>query len=119
MKPIFFVTFFLTLLITGQILWKKGVSLLPNAFNGSLLNTLLQVFCSWYILTGIVVYGVAMLLWLYLLSLYDLSYIYPVTSLSFVLAALVSYFFLGEAVPINRWIGVTVICLGVYLVSIK
>ena len=51
--------------------------------------------------------------------LYDLSYIYPFTGLSFVLAALVSYFFLGEAVSINRWIGVAVICLGVYLVSIK
>ncbi|WP_407661377.1 EamA family transporter [Methylomarinum vadi] len=107
------------MLLAGQVLWKKGLQALPSVFNGSLLQTCFDLVGSLYIWSGIAIYGLATFLWLYLLSKYELSYIYPFSSLSFILAIVVSIFVLGESVPWNRWVGVSVIIAGVYLVSMK
>ena len=52
-----------------------------------------------------------------LLSWADLSYVLPVTSLGYVLTAVVGRFFLHEHVSLQRWGGVWLIVLGVVLVS--
>lgn len=119
MRVALIMTAYLGLLLAGQLLWKKGLQLIPHAFQGSIVQTVLALGCSVYILTGVALYGAATVLWLYLLSKYDLSYIYPFTSLSFILAVSVSVFFLGETATWNRWLGVMVIGIGVYLVSLK
>ena len=66
--------------------------------------------------------GVSLLiLWLFshmvLLSWADLSYVLPVTSIGYVLVALTGRFFLHESVSWMRWCGVTLIVIGVMLVS--
>jgi uncharacterized membrane protein len=66
--------------------------------------------------------GVALLLlWMLshmaLLSWADLSYVLPVTSIGYVLAALAGKLFLGETISITRWTGITLIMCGVILVS--
>ena len=119
MRLALIMTVYLGLLLAGQILWKKGLRVLPHAFQGTVSQAVLSLGSSLYILVGVAVYGVATLLWLYLLSKYDLSYIYPFTSISFILAVTMSVFFLGEAATWNRWLGVMVIGIGVYLVSLK
>jgi len=119
MKVLLCIISYLVLLLSGQLLWKKGIGLLPQAFQGSLLTTVIHIVGSGYIIAGLVAYAIATLAWLYLLSVYDLSYIYPITSLSFVLAAFASFLILGEVVTWNRWVGVVIICFGVYMVSLK
>jgi drug/metabolite transporter (DMT)-like permease len=69
----------------------------------------------------LVVLGVLLLiLWLIsqlsLLSRVDLSYVLPVTSVSYVLTALMGEFLLHERVSTERWIGIGLIGLGVSLV---
>ena len=66
--------------------------------------------------------GVALLIvWLLsqmtLLSWADLSYVLPVTSVGYVLVALVGRFFLHEADHAGRWAGIGLIMAGVVLVS--
>ncbi|CAK0769816.1 undecaprenyl phosphate-alpha-L-ara4N flippase subunit ArnE [Gammaproteobacteria bacterium] len=119
MKVIVAVIAYLLLLLSGQLLWKHGLARLPGVFRGNPIDALVALFSSWWIWSGIWIYGAATLVWLYLLSKYDLSYIYPVTSLTFVLVLLVSLFFLGEPVSWNRWVGVLMICSGVYVVSLR
>lgn len=119
MKLVLIMTAYLGLLLSGQVLWKKGLQALPHAFQGTVAQAALSLGGSAYILAGIVIYGVATILWLYLLSKYDLSYIYPFTSLSFILAVAVSFVFLGETVTVNRWIGAAVIGAGVYITSLR
>jgi len=110
---------YLFLLLAGQFLWKRGLILLPGVFSSGALQILWSLVSSFYIVGGIAIYALATLLWLYLLSKYDLSYIYPLTSLSFVLGILMSFLFLEETVTWNRWTGAGVIMLGVFLVSLK
>ena len=66
--------------------------------------------------------GVSLLiLWLFshmtLLSWADLSYVLPVTSMGYVLAAVAGRVFLHEQVSWSRWAGVLFIMLGVALVG--
>jgi uncharacterized membrane protein len=52
-----------------------------------------------------------------LLSWADLSYVLPVTSVGYVLAALAGRFFLHEEISAGRWMGVALIMMGVFMVS--
>lgn len=67
--------------------------------------------------------GVALLiLWqvsrMALLSWADLSYVLPVTSIGYVLVALLGKVLLNEQITARRWTGITLIMAGVALVSI-
>jgi uncharacterized membrane protein len=52
-----------------------------------------------------------------LLSWADLSYVLPVTSVGYVLVALVGRFFLHEDISPGRWIGIGLIMMGVVIVG--
>jgi drug/metabolite transporter (DMT)-like permease len=105
--------------VVGQLAMKRGmaavgvvtleVSGLPTMVGRSLSNV--------YVLAGVAAYGASAVLWLVLLSRVALSYVYPMISLGYVLVVLVSWAILKEEVPPLRWIGVLIICAGVYLVG--
>ncbi len=57
------------------------------------------------------------ILFLTLLSKLDLSYVLPVTSLGYVITALLGALLLGETVSALRWTGIAAIAIGVYLVT--
>jgi multidrug transporter EmrE-like cation transporter len=50
------------------------------------------------------------------LSLYNVSFVVPVTALSYVAGAFGSAVFLRERVNVHRWIGILLVTLGVTLV---
>jgi drug/metabolite transporter (DMT)-like permease len=52
-----------------------------------------------------------------LLSWADLSYVLPVTSIGYVLVAIVGHVFLREQISTTRWAGIALIVAGVALVS--
>jgi uncharacterized membrane protein len=60
--------------------------------------------------------GVAMML--LLLSFEDVSFVVPVTALNYLVGAVGGIFFLGERVDPQRWIGISLVCIGVTLVLI-
>ena len=70
-----------------------------------------------YLIFGILTLILGFVLLLTLLSRADLSYVMPVTSFSYVLTALLAIVMLNEKIPFWRWIGITLICAGVFLVS--
>lgn len=67
------------------------------------------------IIFGGVCYAAAFFALLGLLSDTKLSVAIPATALSFVLDTLAARFLLREHVPWKRWIGVVLVCVGVYL----
>ena len=66
---------------------------------------------------GVALLVVWMLAHMVLLSWADLSYVLPVTSVGYVLAALSGYWFLGEQISVMRWVGIGLIAGGVSLVA--
>ena len=92
----------------GPLGWGGGMHLVPIA--------------SGLLTSGYIWLGVACLLGFFLahmllLTWADYSYVQPATSLSYLTISILSYFVLGEAISPLRWLGVSVICLGVFLVG--
>lgn len=50
------------------------------------------------------------------LSIEKVSFVVPVTALSYVAGALGGRFFLGERISLRRWTGIVLVCIGVTLV---
>lgn len=76
-----------------------------------------QVFTTPYIWLGIGTLSIFFGLYLVALSWADLSFVLPVTAFGYVLNAFISWKLLGEHVSLVRWLGTTVICIGVGVVS--
>ncbi len=58
----------------------------------------------------------SVVLWMYLLKNNDLSFVYPLLSMSYIISLFVGAFVFGEAIPITRWIGVVIVMIGVYFI---
>lgn len=74
------------------------------------------------LLSGYIWLGVGCLLGFFvvhmlLLTWADYSYVQPATSLSYASITLLSYLILGEVISPLRWLGVAVICVGVFVVG--
>lgn len=52
-----------------------------------------------------------------ILSWADYSYVQPASAMAYGVVALLGHFFLGEAVTPLRWVGVLIICLGVFVIG--
>jgi multidrug transporter EmrE-like cation transporter len=68
---------------------------------------------------GLVLFGISAIFWLVVLSRVPLSVAYPIVGISYVLIVLFARVFLGEHVPLSRWIGVLVVALGIAIVGIS
>jgi drug/metabolite transporter (DMT)-like permease len=76
-----------------------------------------RVLTSGYIWLGIACLLAFFVVHMLLLTWADYSYVQPATSLSYFSISILSYLLLGETISPLRWLGVTVICLGVFLVG--
>ena len=80
------------------------------------LAQLASVVTNKYVLGGFVLYGLGAVIWLGVLSKWDVSKAYPLVGLGFALTVAVG-FMLGEQVSPLRAGGVALICAGVFLVA--
>jgi drug/metabolite transporter (DMT)-like permease len=97
----------------GQTLWKIGIE--KMSLNS--ISSILSVIFSPLIILGIALYGLATVIWIYLLSKFPLSVLYPLQSLAYVFGMVVALLIFHEHISATRWIGVAVIIFGVYLIS--
>lgn len=102
----------IVLLVSGQVLWKTGVAKL-SLHNMS--SAFLALFSPW-IFAGIVLYALATVVWIYLLSKMPISMLYPMQSLAYLATVLIAVLVFHEHVSVWRWTGVIVILFGVVLV---
>jgi drug/metabolite transporter (DMT)-like permease len=65
---------------------------------------------------GVAMMTLAFFSLLAMLSIENVSFVVPVTALSYAAGALGGVVFLGERVSTRRWMGVLLVCLGVTLV---
>ena len=104
----------------GNVLLGKGMKhagRLPLWPPSAALHTFLRVFG-----TGSIWLGVASLLTFFLANLLvltwaDYSFVLPASSMGYGVVALLGYVMLGEPVSPLRWLGIAVICLGVFVVG--
>lgn len=104
-------------LVVSQVFLKIGLkSVNLTEFSLSLILKTLMIYQLWIAMT---LMGLAGGIWFYVLKKYEFSMAYPMVSISYVFAVLVSLFIFHETIPVTRYIGVFIILIGVIIVSIK
>jgi drug/metabolite transporter (DMT)-like permease len=94
----------------------KGIGEVTSFRPGAIARVVLRALGEPWMWAGLGMMALAFFSLLVLLSRANVSFVVPVTALSYVMAALGGRFFLGEQVSANRWLGVCLVCLGVALV---
>jgi drug/metabolite transporter (DMT)-like permease len=85
---------------------------------GALIAVILRALRSRWMWLGVAMMAVGFFALLAVFSVANVSFVVPVTALSYVVGALGGVFFLGERVNVQRWIGILLVCAGVVLVLI-
>ncbi len=81
-------------------------------------HLILSVIRNPYVLAGVVFLAFFFFLYLAALSWADLSFVMPLTAVSYIFAALLARFVLKEELSWFRWVGTIVITLGIILVAL-
>lgn len=100
----------------AQVLLKIGVEKAGD-FMGGGLPAIISTLFSPFVMGGIFIYGLSVLIWLWVLSRVDLSLAYPFVGISFIFTLLFGVFLLDEAVNTPRIIGTLLIALGCIFVA--
>jgi drug/metabolite transporter (DMT)-like permease len=95
----------------------KKIGAVSSCTPAALFQVGLRIFSNPSIIIGIIFLAGFFFLWLAILSWCDLSFVLPLTALSYVLTAFLSIYFLGETISPLRWAGTILICVGVGLVT--
>jgi uncharacterized membrane protein len=104
----------------GSVLLGKGMKGVGSATTWTLQDfwpVATRILSNGYIWLGIGSLLTFFVAYMLILSWADYSFVQPSTSLSYATVALLSHFFLGELISPLRWLGVMVICTGVFIVG--
>ena len=103
----------------AHLLLKKGllsIGQLPSSL-GDCIPFILSFLTNVYCISAVLLTLLAVPTWTLAIGRAQLSFVYPFAALSYVLVALFSLLFFKEDVGILRWVGIIVICTGVFLVA--
>jgi len=109
------------LITLGQVFWKLGIQKAGGFYMNetSIIQNIIRIVFNGYVFSGFVIYGIATFFFMYLISKFDVSFIIPLSSISYVFVLLAGAWVFKEEISIYRLLGVMVIILGVYLISKK
>jgi len=103
------------LLTGGQVFLKFALTRMPSfAWTRDFWLSLLT---NWQFAISGILFGLASLLWMYIVKVFPFSSAYPMVSLSYVFGMLAAMLFFHEEVSVMKWIGVTFIVLGCMLIA--
>jgi drug/metabolite transporter (DMT)-like permease len=102
-------------LTLGQIMLKFAI----RGSGGDFLQQVFQIIISKHFVFTALLMIIAGLIWIYLLGRYNLSLIYPLISISYVLMLFASKILLHEKLSINTILGTIIICLGIVVLMWK
>ena len=119
MNTLFVAIVSITFSVIAQFLLKAGMSgthvkgVLAKPFS---VYSLFHLLTDRFVLAGFVCYGIGAIIWLAVLSKWDVSKAYPLVGLGFVFTAALA-FVAGEHVTLSRALGTCLIVAGVFVVS--
>gem|GEM_PF-28281 len=105
----------------GEILSAKGMQQIGDvSFRlRVLLSTIWRMIRNPYLIAGICCLAISFFSFISLLSYADLSFIVPLTALSYITNTFGARFFLKEKISKGRWLGTILVAAGVALISVS
>jgi len=109
-----------TLNATGQTFFKKTANVLEGPLSstlGSALGFFSKVLRSPWIWLGLSSMGLGLVFWLSALSRADLSLVYPIGSIHYLLVMLFARVFLKEKMDFHKILGTLLVIFGIVLIA--
>jgi drug/metabolite transporter (DMT)-like permease len=108
--------------VAGPPLIKVGAmkesARITTLIKGDMLSGL-YILMNPYILFGLFMYFVSAMLWIIILSKYELSFVNPLLSINYVFSLFIGYYFFHEGINLYRILGAVIITIGVALITTK
>jgi drug/metabolite transporter (DMT)-like permease len=98
----------------GHLLIKQGLSSAAHsaAVTGLADKISLYLFHS-ALPIGLAIYGIGTLLWIRAVASKNISFLYPLTALNYVIVSIGGKVFFNERISFGRWAGISIVVLGV------
>ena len=112
--PLIFLTVFLA--VGGQVFLKYGIQKIGTINTktaANIIQSYSKILLDPRIIIGLLFYAASALLWLFLISKTELSYVYPFMGIAFILITIASRFVFAESVSFYRWLGSIIIFVGI------
>lgn len=106
----------------AQLFFKKGILALGRLdFSLASLSSLIpRILQSGWLLSGIGLFGISFLAYLFVLSKYPLNVVYPIfVSSGVIIISLASWFLFKETLTLLQILGIVFIIFGIFLLAVK
>ena len=104
----------------AQVLLKKGMAEVGKISLMEMAKQFVRIIVTNpYVFVGLLIYVISTVIYLAALSRGELSILYPIIAVSYIIAAVLAVFFLNEKITLVRWVGIITIVVGVFLVVWK
>jgi len=108
--------------VIGQILFKKSTNNIGiyNLRNGSdRIRFLSEIFTRPHLWLGVLAMAIGLIVWLFAIAQGDLSLVFPIGSLQYILVLFLAHKFLGEKIDRMKLIGTLLVMAGIVLMSVS
>jgi len=103
---------------SGHLLIKEGLNVAASATLHEPIGLRILAYLGQpSVFLGLCVYGIGTLAWIFAVSKREISYLFPLTALNYVVVALGGRLLFGESIPLKRWAGILVVVCGVILMN--
>jgi len=118
-KSIIYIILIVIIISIAQTLIKTGMNKIQisdflNIFN---ISVIINIITNWYVVGGIVMYALTLVMLLGVMSKEDVSFVYPLLSIGYILTAIFAIIFLNEYVSLLRWGGIAMIFIGSFFIG--
>ena len=106
----------------GQTLFKKSTNTIEvHSLKdvGTIVRFLLEILVKPYIWVGFLCISGGLVMWLIALAQGDLSLVYPISSMQYILILISAHVFLQERVDVMKLIGTFLVVVGIILVALS
>jgi drug/metabolite transporter (DMT)-like permease len=81
------------------------------------LKMVISVLSNFYVVLGLSLYFIGAFLWLAAMSSLNISFMYPLLSLAYLVTAIFAFLYLGETITVVRWTGIALVIAGCFLIA--
>jgi multidrug transporter EmrE-like cation transporter len=103
----------------GHLLIKLGLTIGAAHPATGLLFKIAHYLTQPWVVAGLAIYAAGTVLWVYAVSQRHISFLYPLTALTYAIVAVGGKFFFGESISAGRWAGIAVVILGVAMLQLS
>jgi uncharacterized membrane protein len=104
--------------VSGHLLIKAGLNaLVPLPAGAALVSRVLHQLLQPQVFAGLLIYMAGTIFWMKAVSQKEISFLYPLSSVNYVLVAAISVAMFHEAISVRRTAGVMVIVFGMILMT--